>query len=87
MKTIELDQSNLTIVELIALAEEDTLILRKLDGSEFVLSAIDALSTEVETLSQNQEFMDFLGDRSRSTRRVSLEEARKRLGIASRSKN
>jgi hypothetical protein len=85
MKTIELDQSNLTIVELIALAEEDTLILRKLDGSEFVLSAIDDLSTEVETLSQNQEFMDFLVDRSQSTRRVSLEEARKRLGIPSRS--
>jgi hypothetical protein len=82
MKTIELDQSNLTIVELIALAEEDTLILRKIDGSEFVLSAIDDLSAEVETLSQNQEFMDFLVDRSRSAKRVSLEEARKRLGIA-----
>ncbi len=82
MKTIELAQSNLTIVELIALAEEDTLILRKLDGSEFVLSSIDAFPTEVESLSQNQEFMDFLVDRSRSTKRVSLEEARKRLGIA-----
>ena len=82
MKTIELDQSNLTIVELIALAEEDTLILRKLDGSEFVLSSIDDLSPEVEALSQNQEFMEFLDNRSRSTKRVSIDEARKRLGIA-----
>jgi hypothetical protein len=82
MKTIELAHSNLTIIELIELAEQDTLIIRKPDGAEFVLSAVDDFSAEVEALSQNQEFMDFLAQRSRSTKRVSLEEARKRLGIS-----
>ena len=81
MRTIELAQSNLTLVELIDLAEEDTLILRKPDGKEFVLSTVDDFSAEVAALGQNQEFMDFLAQRSRSTRRVSLEGARKRLGI------
>lgn len=81
MKTIELAQSNLTVVELIELAEQDTLILRKPDGTEFVLSAIDEFAAEVEALGQNQEFMNFLTQRSHSTKRVSLEEARKRLGI------
>jgi hypothetical protein len=81
MKTIELAQSNLTIVELMELAQEDTLILKKSDGTEFVLSVIDDFATEVEALRQNEEFMEFLAQRSQSTKRLSLEEARKRLGI------
>ncbi|MCU0567707.1 MAG: hypothetical protein MUF49_14050 [Oculatellaceae cyanobacterium Prado106] len=79
---VELDQLNLTVSELIELAERDTLIIRKADGTEFVLSAVDDFSAEVEALSQNQEFMEFLAERSQSPNRVSLEEARKRLGIS-----
>jgi hypothetical protein len=82
VKTIELAHSDLTVSELIELAEHDTLVIRKPDGTEFVLTAVDDFSAEVEVLSQNQEFMDFLAQRSRSTKRVSLEEARKRLGIS-----
>ncbi|NJL40862.1 MAG: hypothetical protein HC833_17855 [Leptolyngbyaceae cyanobacterium RM1_406_9] len=81
MRTIELAQSTLSMTELLELAEQDTLILRKPDGTEFVLSAVDDFASEVEALSQNQEFMEFLAERSRSTKRVSLEEARKRLSI------
>ena len=82
MKTIKLSESNLTVVELIELAEQDTIILRKSDGTEFVLSVVDDFAAEVEALGQNQEFMEFLAQRSRSTKRVSLSEARKRLGIS-----
>jgi hypothetical protein len=70
------------MIELLELAEQDTLILRKPDGTEFVLSAVDDFAAEVEALSQNQEFMEFLAQRSRSAKRVSLEEARKRLNIS-----
>jgi hypothetical protein len=81
MKTIELSESNLTVGELIELAEQDTIILRKPDGTEFVLSVVDDFAAEVEALGRNQEFMEFLAQRSRSTKRLSLSEARKRLGI------
>jgi len=81
MRTIELAQSTLSMTELLELAEQDTLILRKPDGTEFVLSAVDDFASEVETLSQDQEFLEFLAEQSRSTKRVSLEEARKRLSI------
>jgi hypothetical protein len=81
MRTIELAHSALSMTELLELAEQDTLILRKPDGREFVLSAVDDFASEVEALSQNQEFLEFLAERSRSTKRVSLEEARKRLSI------
>lgn len=82
MRTIELVHVDLTLAELIELAEQDTLILQKLDGTEFVLSTVDDFSAEVEALGQNQEFMDFLVQRSRSTKRLYLEDARKRLGIS-----
>ena len=81
MKTIEVAQSNLTIIELLELAEKDTLILQKSDGTEFILSLVDDFSAEVEALGNNQEFMDFLAKRSQSVKRVSLEEARKRLKL------
>ncbi|MBR8829030.1 MAG: hypothetical protein DSM107014_14215 [Gomphosphaeria aponina SAG 52.96 = DSM 107014] len=81
MKTIEVAQSNLTIIELLELAEKDTLILQKSDGTEFVLSLVDDFTAEVEALGKNQEFMEFLAQRSQSVKRVSLEEARKRLNL------
>ena len=70
-----------TTAELIELAEQDTLILRKPDGTEFVLLLVDDFAAEVEALQQNQDFMTFLAQRSGSTRRVSLAEARNRLEI------
>ncbi|WNZ26874.1 hypothetical protein HJG54_34410 [Leptolyngbya sp. NK1-12] len=81
MKTVDLAQANLTVAELIELAEQDTLILKKPDGTEFVLSLVDDLAAEVDALRQNEEFIAFLSWRSGSTRRVSLADARKRLGI------
>lgn len=47
-----------------------------------ILCVSDDLAAEVEALSQNQEFVEFLTQRSVSTQRVSLEEARKRLNIS-----
>ncbi len=81
MKNIEISQSNLTISDLLELAEQDTIILKKSDGTEFVLSVIDDFTEEVKALANNQEFMDFLAQRSCSIPKLSLEEARKRLNI------
>ncbi|MBW4619471.1 MAG: hypothetical protein KME17_08940 [Cyanosarcina radialis HA8281-LM2] len=53
-----------------------------LDGTGLVFSGVDDLAAEVELLSQNQEFMDFLAKRSQSSKRLSLAEARQRLGIS-----
>ena len=42
----------------------------------------DDFSAEVEALSHNQEFMKFLEQRSQSTQRLSLNDARKRIGLS-----
>jgi hypothetical protein len=81
MKILEIEQLHLSLVELMELAEQEVIILRKTDGTEFVLSAVDDFAAEVEALRCNQEFMKFLDQRSRSTKRLSLEETRKQLGI------
>ncbi len=81
MKNIEVSQSNLTITDLLELAQQDTIILRKSDGTEFVLSVIDDFTDEVKALVNNKEFMDFLAQRSQSIPKLSLAEARKRLNI------
>ena len=81
MKTIKISHSNLTIIELLKLAEKDTLILQKSDGTEFVLSLVDDFASEVQALGQNKEFMEFLAKRSQSTQRLSLAETKKYLGI------
>ncbi|MCU0543035.1 MAG: hypothetical protein MUE44_12680 [Oscillatoriaceae cyanobacterium Prado104] len=75
MKTIELARSKLTVVELIELAEKETLILKKPDRTEFVLSAVGDFATEVQALLQNEEFMEFLAQRSLSTKRLSIADA------------
>jgi len=43
----------LTVSQSLELAEQDILLIRKPDGAEFVLSAIDDFAAEVEALSQN----------------------------------
>jgi hypothetical protein len=60
MRTIELSQATLTISELLELAENDTVIIKKADGREFVLCVVDDFAAEVKALQENQEFMDFL---------------------------
>jgi hypothetical protein len=54
---------------------------KKQNGIEFIFSLIDNFTNEIKALRENRKFMEFLAQRSRSTQRVSLAEARKRLGI------
>lgn len=51
---------------------------------DFVLSIIDEFTKEVDLLSQNKEFMNFLEERSKSKNGISLEDARKNLKISYR---
>ena len=41
----------------------------------------DDFDAEVEALSRNREFMAFLEERSRETKRIPLAEVKKRLGL------
>ena len=81
MKIIELGHIHPTLDEVIDLAEEELLVLRKPDGSVFALLPVDDFDVEVELLKNNPEFMDFLKQLSQEKATISLQDLRKELAL------
>ena len=81
MKVIELKQTQPTLDEVIDLAEEELVVLRKSDGSVFALSSVDDFDVEVELLKSNPEFMAFLSQLSQEEATISLQDLRKELAL------
>jgi hypothetical protein len=82
MKTIEAATVS-TLSELLDLAEDETVVVTTSDGREFIVAEIDDFDEEIEALSRNREFMEFLEERSKEKAKggYSLEEVKKRLGL------
>lgn len=81
MTTIELETEEPTLDDLLARADGENLLLRTADGREFVLAEVDDLTPEVELIRQNRELMEFLEQRSRHAASVSLNDAKRLLGL------
>jgi len=81
MKTIYLSRENPTLLDLLALADKDNVILRTREGREFVLAEVDDFSREVELVRQHEELMGFLAQRSQEIKTHTLKEARERLNL------
>jgi hypothetical protein len=81
MKTIDVEQTAITLPELLRLATEDNLVLRDPNGKEFLLAEMDDFAAEVALVREQPELMAFLQQPSRSSRRYSLNEVRARLGL------
>ncbi len=74
MKAISMEQEGLDLPSVIALARQEPVLLLTADGKEFLIAEADDFEREAETLRGSQAFQRFLDERSRSTRRVPLEE-------------
>lgn len=79
MKTIDLSVEHLSAEELLAKAQGESVVVKAADGSSFVLSAADDLSTEVELLRRNHQFLTLLDEFKRDQTKVSLEEVERQL--------
>ncbi|MGO8748924.1 MAG: hypothetical protein ACLQNE_23415 [Thermoguttaceae bacterium] len=79
MKTIDLAVNALSIDELLDYARQESVVVRSSDGETFVLSAADELSTEVELLRRNHQFLTLLDSYKQDQRTVSLDEAERRM--------
>lgn len=79
MMTLDLRTQALTIDELLHAATTKAVHVIAKDGTRFVLELADAFELEVAQLSQSQQFMAFLAERSQEQGGISLEEAIKRL--------
>ena len=81
MKVVELGNKPQTLDEVMGLAEEELVVLRRADGSVFALSQVDDFDVEVQLLKNNPEFMAFLTQLSQEKAAVSLEDLRKELAL------
>ncbi len=83
MKVIELELGHAqpTLDEVIGLAKDELVVLRRPDGSVFVLSQVDDFDVEVELLKNNPEFMTLMRQFSREEATISLEELRNELAL------
>ena len=81
MKTIELTNASPDIASLLEQARVDDVVVRTADGSEFLLVAVDDFDREIARTRANPRLMALLEARAKQTTTVSLEEAKRRLGL------
>jgi hypothetical protein len=62
-------------------AERENVIVRSPDGREFVLAEVDDFNREIQLTRQNKQLMRLLDRRASQQRRVSLNDAKLRLGL------
>ena len=79
MKTIDLSTNSLTADELLQSARDESVIVRSADGTTFVLSAADDLTTEVELLRRNHKFLALLDSYKQDQRTIPLKDVEERL--------
>lgn len=81
MKVIELKNGHPTVDELIGLAKDELVVLRKSDGSVYALSHVDDFDVDVELLKNNEEFMALMKQLSQDKTVISMQDLRKELGV------
>ena len=74
MKTIDLEKEKPDLASVIKIARREPVLLVTSDGREFCIAEADDFEKEVEALRGSQEFQRFLDERSKSARRIPLED-------------
>jgi hypothetical protein len=72
MKTIDLAAGMPSLREVLDLARQGNVILRRPDGAEYILADVDEFPREVALARQNEELMAFLDERSNPGRTYDL---------------
>jgi hypothetical protein len=81
MKVIELAEPPPTLDEVVDLAKDELVVLRRPDGSLFAVSQVDDFDVEVELLKNNPEFIAFLRQLSQEEAAISLQDLREELNL------
>ena len=81
MKTVSVSAHGKEINTLLEKARKENLILRAVDGTEFILAEIDDFDREIELTRQNQELLKFLAERAKQTKTITLAKVKAELGL------
>ncbi|MBI3894739.1 MAG: hypothetical protein HY313_02295 [Acidobacteria bacterium] len=82
MKTIKVSRQAKTLNALLKRARHENVILRSVEGEEFILAEIDDFNREVELTRKNKQLMKLLESRAKQKNTISLEETKRQLGLA-----
>lgn len=81
MRTVIVSSRSRTLKALLKQALQGNLILRTVDGHEFILAEIDDFEREIELTRKNKKLMRLLDRRGRQRATISSPEARARAGV------
>jgi len=81
MRTINLNETPMNLEAIITLAKIEPVLLLTDDGKEFFISEADDFDREVEALRASSAFHAFLDERSKSERRISLDELEEEIDL------
>jgi hypothetical protein len=81
MTVINLAESQPTLDDVIGMAREGVVVLRKPDGTAFALAALDDFEVEVEMLRNSPDFLSFLRRLSSERATISLDDLRQELAL------
>ena len=79
MKTLNMNQQQFTVDELLTYARTETVRIVTADGSAFVLEEAGDFDKEVELLGKSEKFQRFLSERSKEPATTSLEDYQRTL--------
>ncbi len=82
MKQVDLGLASPSLAQLLAMAQDESIMLIAGDGNSFILEHADDFDREVQQLGENEKFMTFLEERSKETSTVSIEQLANRLSSA-----
>jgi hypothetical protein len=81
MRTIEILDESPKLNEMLKLASEENILIKTIDGRNFVLVEVDDFEEEIRLIRQNEELMRLLDERSLETKTYSIEEVRRKLKL------
>ena len=81
MKTIKVSKQSRTINALLKRARHENVILRSAEGAEFILAELADFNREIELTRENKQLMKLLEQRAKQKATVSLDDAKRILGI------
>jgi hypothetical protein len=81
MKVVEIPDDAAEILRLLEQAQEEDLLLRTPDGSEYTLIAADDFDDEIKRTRANKELMAFLEERAKQPATIPLEDIKRELDL------
>ncbi len=81
MKTIVVSDKQPTLNEVLKIASEENVILKTIDGKEFVVAETDDFDKEIELVRQNADLIQLLDERSKEKSTYSLNQIKEQLNL------